>query len=441
MTQPLRVLWFVNKPMPAVLRRLGLPPQFGGGWLDCQARALADRDGMQLAIACAASTQFPDFSDEGIAYFDVGQQRRATRLSRAVDAWSNCRADPDVVSQTSRAAGRFHPDVVHVHGTEYVYGMLAGALGHPTLVSLQGLLSSLERVERRGIDGFALQSLSLRQFAAGDGLVHHQRHLRRAAERERLILRTCAAFLGRTRFDEDVMRSINPHARYYHCDEIIRPAFWQATWLPRSLDTHVVFCTAGNYVRKGIGTLLRAVRLLRDQGLQPLTLRLAGVHVGSEDEHAVRRAAKHFGLSGALATLGPLPPEVLAEELRQAAVFAHPSHADNSPNSLAEAMLVGTPCVASSAGGIPSLARDNAEALLVPDGDEYALAGALLRLMSDGDLAVRLSQAARETARQRHDPRTVTDQLVSAYRSEFDRARRARQRPEGALHTKRRSPT
>jgi len=64
-----------------------------------------------------------------------------------------------------------------------------------------------------------------------------------------------------------------------------------------------------------------------------------------------------------------------------------PTHADNSPNSLAEAMVVGTPCVAGAAGGIPTLGRDGVDALLVQHDDPYALAGAILRLIDDPPLA------------------------------------------------------
>lgn len=74
-----------------------------------------------------------------------------------------------------------------------------------------------------------------------------------------------------------------------------------------------------------------------------------------------------------------------------------PTHADNSPNSLAEAMAVGTPCVASAAGGIPTLAREGVDALLVQDDDPYALAGTILRLIDDRALARAGSPRTRRT--------------------------------------------
>jgi len=98
-------------------------------------------------------------------------------------------------------------------------------------------------------------------------------------------------------------------------------------------------------------------------------------------------------------------------------VYLHPSRSDNSPNSLCEAMLLGVPCIASTAGGIPSLATDNVDALLVPPGDAYSLAGAVKSLFSDSSTASRLSEAARQRARVRHDPAVVRDELIQAYTS------------------------
>ncbi len=63
-----------------------------------------------------------------------------------------------------------------------------------------------------------------------------------------------------------------------------------------------------------------------------------------------------------------------------------PSHIENSPNALCEAMLVGTPCIAAFVGGVPSLVRHGEEGLLYHDADPFALAGAVDRLLGDREL-------------------------------------------------------
>jgi glycosyltransferase involved in cell wall biosynthesis len=63
-----------------------------------------------------------------------------------------------------------------------------------------------------------------------------------------------------------------------------------------------------------------------------------------------------------------------------------------------EAAAFGLPVVSTDVGGIPSLLRDGEEALLVPEGDAEAMAGAVRRLLEEPGLAGRLSAAGREVA-------------------------------------------
>ena len=198
--------------------------------------------------------------------------------------------------------------------------------------------------------------------------------MRRAAERERLIIANCRNVIGRTRFDEDVIHAINPSCRYFPSTmrSCARQVLDSAAWSVGIAEPATVYCTGGSYARKGIGTLLEAVALLKRRAVPGIHVRIAG-SLGSPEEE--ERAAKHrirkLGLGDSVVLLGTIPPSEIVTELLRARVFALSSHVDNSPNALAEAMMIGVPCVASSVGGVPSMARDGFEALLVQDGDPY----------------------------------------------------------------------
>jgi len=417
----LRVLWFVNIPLPAVTERHGAPPIHHGSWLDQLETAVRGCPDTALGIAAAGQDSQESFESAGVAYFGLGSERERYGYQRVARRWRRLlQADRDLRA-CERIVDAFRPDLIHVHGTEKQFGLLASRCPVPVVISIQGVLSVYELLGTRGRDTSLLLSASPSLFARGTGALLDHVELKRRAARERLMIQRCRYFIGRTRFDADVIHVLNPRAEYNHCDELLRPEFHESTWDELRAEPCTVYSTAGGYARKGLGTLLRAAALLREGPLPDVRLRLAGApDAASEDGRAAGREIRRLGLSHCVTSAGALGPEGVVRELLRASVFALPTHADNSPNSLAEAMMVGTPCVASAAGGIPTLARDGVEALLVQDGDPYALAGAVLRLFDDRELARRLSRNARAAALVRHDPERVRDTLMEIYRHILD---------------------
>lgn len=68
------------------------------------------------------------------------------------------------------------------------------------------------------------------------------------------------------------------------------------------------------------------------------------------------------------------------------------------PNCVVEFMAKGRALVATRQAGVPEAVTDGVEGLLVPPGDETALAAALTRLLADPDLRTELGRRARQRA-------------------------------------------
>jgi glycosyltransferase involved in cell wall biosynthesis len=95
-------------------------------------------------------------------------------------------------------------------------------------------------------------------------------------------------------------------------------------------------------------------------------------------------------------------------------VFLLPSLAEGTPNSIIEAMTHGLPVIASAVGGIPDLLSDDS-GILIPPGDDVALAQAMERLASDPDLRSRMGRAARERYLNLFSPQAVLPVLKNTY--------------------------
>jgi len=90
-----------------------------------------------------------------------------------------------------------------------------------------------------------------------------------------------------------------------------------------------------------------------------------------------------------------LRPEEVAQALDEATCLVLPSRGEGMGRVVVEALLRGRPVVGTRGGGIEDLVRDGENGLLVPPDDPEALAGALVRVLSDRALAERLAVAAR----------------------------------------------
>jgi glycosyltransferase involved in cell wall biosynthesis len=368
-----------------------------------------------LAVACDALTATAPFVEHGTTYYTVpvSTDSRREHALRALETRQLLRRD---LTPYQEVVDEVAPDLVHVHGTEGWFGLGISHWSPPSVISIQGVLSSCARLESRGRDRDAWLSASPRLALRGSGIVHASRTMKRLARREQEVVASCDYFIGRTSFDHAFVASMRPGAKYYHCDELLRDAFMKAPpWTPRDSTPYVVACSGGDYARKGLGIALEAVRLLRAHAGLDVVLRMVGAVRAGESLAAFARRARRLGLAHCIQMTGLLNARQTINALVTADAYCLPSHADNSPNTLCEAMALGLPIAASAAGGIPSIAAHEEDALLVQDGDPYALAGALLRLLRDRQLAMRLAASARARALTRHDPVRVTQELLDAY--------------------------
>jgi glycosyltransferase involved in cell wall biosynthesis len=112
----------------------------------------------------------------------------------------------------------------------------------------------------------------------------------------------------------------------------------------------------------------------------------------------------------------------MPDVLRQASVFVLPSvrdeagNEDGLPNALLEGIASGLGIVASHLAGVPSVVQHEQSGLLVPPGDEAALAQAVIRLLQDHTLRERLGGAARRFAETELSWRTAAQRFEALMR-------------------------
>ncbi len=173
---------------------------------------------------------------------------------------------------------------------------------------------------------------------------------------------------------------------------------------------------AGRLVRKkGFEYLLDALPLV---GPPPIVLAIAGA---GDLETELRERARALHVAERVHFLGNLRQDEVAAYLAAADLVVVPSVRDDSgnvdglPNIVMEALASGTPLVTTSAGGIGSVVEHERTALVVPERDPVALAGAIANLATDASLRARIGTAARALADTRYGWGRAAERFEAAY--------------------------
>jgi len=150
---------------------------------------------------------------------------------------------------------------------------------------------------------------------------------------------------------------------------------------PERSGQRLLHVAAFNEAAKNLTGLLRVLARLKEQR-PDISLRVAGY--GPDEAHVLRTAQQLGLLQGTVQFLGKLPPADIAHEMQQANCLVLFSNYENLPCVLIEAQASGLPAVATRVGGVPELLpADGRFGLLVPPGDEAALADALLSALEN----------------------------------------------------------
>jgi len=414
----MKVLWFSGVAPRKARVRQGMHIAEGpASWQEALLHAMSGVDSLRIGVAAPTEGAGSSFEEDDVTYYCLPHNISKQKITRGLRSWAGYDDESHQIAAALQAVDAFEPDLIHVHGTENPFGLLRRTTDIPIVISLQGLLTLYERVFFRGLKAADIARLfANKHFIIGSGEIHGYLRMRAMAKREREIMLINNAFIGRTEWDRAFQKVLSPQAEYFHCDEVIRPVFYQNKWQWEQSRTRTIFSTSSSMIFKGTETLLEAIRLLRQMGYPDIKARIAGVPDKGEVSAFYRKRARQYDVEDAITWLGRLNAEQLLEELLQASLFVYPTHIDNSPNSLVEAMLVGVPSVATFVGGIPSLMRNEIEGWLVPDSDAFSLAEKISFALDHPDLHIKMGQNARARSIARNDPAAIAGKMAAIYK-------------------------
>lgn len=408
----MRVLWFCHTPANAAgyFER----DTTRGGWLQTLNQELEER--VDLHVAFPNPYGPGEFRYGDTTYHSI--MPKAWRLRVLLNSVLNVGIERYDTGLYLEIIERVKPDLVHIHGTESGHINILDNTDIPVLVSFQGIATVIfskygacftsNQLGRTFLSGFSLASLMPKTYHT------QKRHFRRRMEREYAQLHAAQYVAGRTAWDRRLASVLCPGAAYFTENRILRRPFYENEWRPNESKQLLIHSTTGRAPYKGLETICESLFELNKLGLD---VRWNVVGIGQRDpivRLVKRKLGDRFPDKG-LNLLGSISADELMQTMLKSNIYVTASHIENSPNNLAEALIMGMPCIATHAGGTSSYLKDGENGILIQDGDPWALAGSILELSKSREQALLFSRNARAEAMKRHNRDSIVRDIVGTY--------------------------
>ncbi|MCI8295701.1 MAG: glycosyltransferase family 4 protein [Lachnospiraceae bacterium] len=410
----IKVLWLCDLVLPDFSQEFGIKRNPIGGWMTGMLYALKDMEKTDISLC------FPIYD----------KKRMRNGVCAGYDYYTflcNLEAetyDQEMIVAFERILEQSRPDIVHIWGTEYPHtaAMLHACkrknLLSRVVINIQGLVSVYARHFLAGIPDM----YKTMKYEGEKSIEEEERLFEKHGECEIESLKMISHVIGRTDWDKACVEAVDPYIQYHYCDEILRDAFYEnaGRWGYGGCQKHSIFVSQAFYPIKGFHYLLEALPIVIKK--YPDThVFVAGKNIFATEKKSpyaryIEMLMEQWDLTGHISFLGKLDEKEMVERYLRANVYVLASTAENSPNSLNEAMLLGTPSIASYVGGSGNRLESHKEGYLYPY-DEPALLAYYICMVFENKDGICESFSAKASAKMSRliDPKINVEKNLAIY--------------------------
>lgn len=411
----MNILWITNFPLPDVCEAVGIHPHKGGSWMYSLAELLNEDVSINLQILSFHKDFEFNGTVNGIKYtvFPISLLKKKTLLFEKYNHISN----------------EFKPDLVHIHGTENIFGLyfMEACPYVKSVVSIQGLVGIYSRYYYGNIKFWDLiKNTSFIELWKKNTFYHLKKSFILRGDIEKMYFQRASMILGRTSWDYTHSLNFNCNVAYHKCNETLRNEFYTAKkWCSDNIVKQMIFVSQASYPIKGFHILLQAVALLKNE-FPNIQIRVAGESFTRKPNFTDKMKITGYWYGKLIYSLiekhelkveflGILNSQEMVNEYSRANCFISASSIENSPNSIGEAQIIGTPVISSFVGGVPDMVQHQQTGLLYRYEEPEMLANAIRTLFINEELAIKMSNTSIQVAENRHAKSVVKEQLLIAY--------------------------
>lgn len=405
----MKILWFEITPPSHYKGATGVL----AGWQDSLEAIVSSRDDIELYVAFESTLGFERRVVNGVNYIPL--MTSYSWLDRKRAGFNQNVAAKHIVAKALDVINEVRPDIIHVFGNEWPFGLVAEQTDIPVVIHIQGSIVPYDNAQYPPkYNNYTLFSYSGLNPARWWKLVRIYCHNKSRLAMEKRIWKVVSNYMGRTSWDLALSNTLHKGSHYYHVEEAIRPVFLEGKYSWNGYKGgKLKLISTGISFWKGADVMLKTAYVLKENGVD-FEWKIAG----KIDPYYKYVIEKKEGLSFSennINILGFTQPEELVDLLCNSSIYVHTAYIENSPNSICEAQLLGLPVISTFVGGIPSLVENNVEGKLVPANDPWQLANEIIMLSNDKDRMMEYSINSIRRAIKRHSPENILSQLMSCY--------------------------
>ena len=413
----MKVFWLANTPCGAG-KALSLDIQTGG-WLTSLEKIINAENDIDLYVSFFYWDKSAGmFKYSNTTYIPIIRASNRSKIQRFI--YKSIRPNNDLIEtyQIKRIVDEIKPDIIHVHGTEGVFGLIQMYTDVPVVISIQGLLLPYSAKMYSGVPAdIARRCEGVMAKVLLNSASRMYRDMSLNADREKTILKHARFIIGRTSWDNKITRMLAPSSIYFKGDEIMRDVFYNNKWKKERFGTCVKIVTVmSSGLYKGLETVVETARILKEYHDFDFKWVIIGQKYSDYFPKLVGKWKNVKFSECGISLVGIQDEYGVAEMMIASDIYCQASHIENSPNSVCEAMLLGMPIIATFAGGTETILKNGEEGVLVQAGDQYSLAASIIMMSNDFDLAAKMGDAAYAKATIRHDKQRISDELISTYK-------------------------
>lgn len=406
----MRVLWFeITEP-----GRYNPEKAPVGGWQDSLQDIVMQHHDVQLAIAFEHRGNGEKRIIDKVTYYPINTTYNIWERQQLKVSWNI------VIRKTLDKAlaivNEYKPDVIHVFGSEWCFGLIANYTNIPVVIHMQGSIPAYNNALMPPL--YSVWDLIIGMGCNPKKQINAWMGRKKDKSRQNMeerILKSVKYYMGRTEWDRNIVHLFNSDCYYFYCSEALRKAFLKAEkiWIPPRNKKFRIVTTGISSFWKGIDTILRTAHMLKKRNFNFEWI-CAG-KMNPLHKKIVEHKEHLYYENNNVKIAGFLNQQELQKLLLSSDLYVHTAYIENSPNAICEAQYLGMPIVATYVGGIPSLIDNGKEGILIPANDPFTLAGKIMELSKDELKCSRLGEASRRKAVERHNPEAIYHELLRCY--------------------------